>query len=223
MIDIDQLDQYQAYLPKRSTQNKIDFFLKSRFTLSKSGELFSTVKNEPPKEQVSTQQEEQKPSEEFKQHRSDSYLNLIARPIPQRASKSAFGGSIHSTQRSSVLSNGSNASSKSKRRDLIMKGILRRMRKELKEEFLELTDYQKQKRYREDEYYISCLSLYRDQMMTRLESIFKSRQLIFASEKDIQSFSQELLIFLAYLFYPKDVKRSYNFNQEMAQTASKCQ
>ena len=39
----------------------------------------------------------------------------------------------------------------------------------MKEEFLAYTDYQNQKRYREDEYYLNCLVQHRDSLLRDLE------------------------------------------------------
>ena len=55
-----------------------------------------------------------------------------------------------------------------------MKGILRKMRKEMKDEFLAMTDYQNQKRYREDDFYLSSLLNYRDSLMGSLNQTLEN-------------------------------------------------
>jgi len=160
MSDLVHLDMYNPFAPALLSNSKTDFLLRSKLKLSMSGELFSSVNKEVAKEEVKEIQLTGDNRNRLSMPINSNFLNIQQ----NKETSHSRSGSVHSTQRSSVLSANSTGSNKNKRKDLVMKGILRKMRKEMKEEFISLTDYQNQKRYREDEFYLKCLVEYRNQI-----------------------------------------------------------
>jgi len=159
MGDLVHFESFNPFTPALISNPKTDFLLRSKLKLSISGELFSSVNREVDREEV----KEIQLTGDNRNRLSLPTSNFLH--IQQnKATSHSRNGSVHSTQRSSVLSANSSGSNKNKRKDLVMKGILRKMRKEMKEEFISLTDYQNQKRYREDEFYLKCLVEYRNQI-----------------------------------------------------------
>ena len=51
---------------------------------------------------------------------------------------------------------------------------------------------------------------YKEQIKLELETTLQKED----HKTNSNEFDSELLVFLAYLFYPKDVKKSYKFNTE---------
>ena len=82
----------------------------------------------------------------------------------------------------------------------------------MREEFLELTNYQNGKYKKRDPYfYLTSLKMYKDSLFANLSKIIHGLEKTCSSDFTPE-FQEEVLILLAYILYPKDIKDS-NLNR----------